>query len=304
MATFEELVKQKIEILENSPERFSSSVEKAQLKLWNEIEKQFDKLQTKGGKVVQNSKNLALINTIVKRLGVLISTGDYIKAVQSFLGEYDQSAKISTGLVKTLDKAFVPNAFAKQIQTLYREAAIDQLFTNPSSNTQTSLRANLISSISSGATFAQTVNSAREIVQGGPDTDGRMLANIKTVAITSIAVSDAGYSAAINNQIGAEWFRYVGGTIETTRPFCQQRNGKYYHRKEIEAWGAGKESGGAGAINDEGKWYGQIEGTTASTIFTNRGGWNCRHFIVAVPISSVPPEVIQRAIDEGFFKAD
>lgn len=302
MATFTELVKEKIEILDNSPERFTTNVEKAQLQIWKQIEKQFDKLDTKDGIVLQTSKNMRVIRVILKELNSIASEGEYMKSVESFLKEFDQAAKVSVQLQKTIEKSFKPSEFAQTVQDAYKETAIEQLFSNPLSNTATTLRANLVSSIASKSTFTETIKSAREIIVGGPDTDGRMLANIKTVATTSIAVSDSAYSAVLYEQMGNEWFRYVGGDIDTTRPFCRARDGKYFHRKEIEAWGNGEDAGDVGGIKDDGTWDGEIEGTDSRTIFSYRGGWNCRHAIIAVPINSVPKEVIDRNIANGNYK--
>ena len=299
---FDRLVEEKLEILDNSPERFTNEVIKAQVSLWNEIREEFEALETKGGKVVQSAKNLRTINSILKKMRVASSDGDYFKAVQSFLKEFDQTAKISERLTAVVNKSFNPNAFATQIKAAYRETAVQQLFANPVSNTETALRNSLVSSVAAGATLQQTLKSAREVIQGGPDTDGRMLANIKTVAATSIAVSDRGYTAVLNQQAGAEWYAYRGGKIETTRLFCRERNGKYFHRKEIEAWGRGEDAGDVEGIKEDGTWNGQKEGTTASTIFTFAGGWNCRHSIIMVPISYVPKDVINRNIANGNYK--
>ena len=56
MSKFDDLVREKIAIIDKSPERFQSEVEKAQLQIWRDIQSQFDRLETKGGKVVQNAK--------------------------------------------------------------------------------------------------------------------------------------------------------------------------------------------------------------------------------------------------------
>jgi hypothetical protein len=73
----------------------------------------------------------------------------------------------------------------------------------------------------------------------------------------------------------------------TEKPFSgelyyEKRNGKYYHRTEIEAW------------VKEDDWSGQIQGTNEQNIFVFAGGWNCRHSIVGVPKALVPKEDIER----------
>jgi hypothetical protein len=102
-----------------------------------------------------------------------------------------------------------------------------------------------------------------------------------------------------NDELGIEWFEYLGGEIPTTRPFCEHREGEIFHRKEIEAWGDGKNSGGIRDIRD-GTWAGRIDGTDSKSIFTLVGGWNCRHYLVPVPDRKVPETVKARARAEGF----
>jgi len=302
VSKFDDLIKEKIELIDRSPERFHTRVEAAQSALWRAIESDFAKLETKDGKVVQSRKNLATINRIISTMQTVMSAGEYAEAVKSFLADFDQAAKLTNSIAATIDKGVQPNEFSKELQQFYRESAIRQLFSNPINDTAEALRSDMISAIAAGASLDDAIKSARLVIEGSPDTNGRMLANVKTVASTALSVSDAGYSAAINAQAGFEWYRYTGGAIDTTRPFCEVRNGKYFHKKEIQAWGRGDNAGGVGGIGKDGTWAGQIEGTTESTIFAFRGGWNCRHQLIPVSISRVPQDVIKRNEMNGNYK--
>jgi hypothetical protein len=122
---------------------------------------------------------------------------------------------------------------------------------------------------------------------------------VRTTAGTAQAIADRSYAAAVNEELGIEYFQYLGGEIATTRPFCEHREGEIYHRKEIEAWGAGENSAGINDIRN-GTWDGRIDGTDSRSIFTFVGGWNCRHFLVPVIKQRVPASVIARAKAEGF----
>lgn len=63
--------------------------------------------------------------------------------------------------------------------------------------------------------------------------------------------------------------------MDTTRPFCKARAGKFFHRSEVEAW----------ASMD---WAGKMAGTDARTIFVTRGGYNCQHSLLPVSKFAVP----------------
>jgi hypothetical protein len=123
----------------------------------------------------------------------------------------------------------------------------------------------------------------------------------RQVALDTFSIADASVVATYSNEYEFEWFQYVGGTMKTTRPFCLERDGNYYHRKEIEAWGDGKKTTGL-ALPSAGEWGGRIDGTSASTIFSYRGGFGCRHLIMPVSVFSVSREVIVRNIEQGFYE--
>ena len=72
---------------------------------------------------------------------------------------------------------------------------------------------------------------------------------------------------------------------------------KYYHKKEVELLGDGKEINGVNLPPQELK--GRIKGTNKSNIFINRGGWNCRHFFSPISVRYVPKEVLKRNLDNG-----
>lgn len=63
--------------------------------------------------------------------------------------------------------------------------------------------------------------------------------------------------------IGSPRYRYTGGLIATSRPFCTRHNGKVYTDQEIQTL-----------------WRGTWEGKAAGDPFLVRGGYNCRHFFI------------------------
>ena len=79
---------------------------------------------------------------------------------------------------------------------------------------------------------------------------------------------------------------YAGGELPTTRPFCEERVGKFFHYKEIESWASEN-------------WAGKNSETTAQNIYEYLGGWNCQHTLIPVTIEMVPQEVIDRNIESG-----
>jgi hypothetical protein len=118
------------------------------------------------------------------------------------------------------------------------------------------------------------------------------LANVKTYAGTTYATAERALTNSIFKDLNWKWFRYVGGEIDTTRTFCEERNGKYFHRNSIAEWA------------DEGEWSGQIEGTNSENIFVFLGGWNCRHSLIPVTIRRVPESIVADARAKGWDVGD
>ncbi len=106
---------------------------------------------------------------------------------------------------------------------------------------------------------------------------GEAFGRVSTIIDTGLSVVGRERINDVAEDLGLEWYRYIGGVIGTSRNFCIERDGGYYRREEVEDWA------------DE-EWDGKIEGTDSETIFSYCGGFNCRHELIPVAESSVPDE--------------
>ena len=301
MASLEELAKEKIRLLESSPERLALTSEKVQLELWKQLLPILNDFDTdQDGNIRQTDANIRRIGTVITTLNELIAGDEYVSAVREYLGSLDRGIEITNEIAKDIKATFEPSSALKSLQRLLRQNAISNFIGDGLRSRVTQPFAEqLTANIAARAPIKDAVKSLQEVIIGSKDKDGRLLANVKTVATTAQAVSDRSYSAAVYEQLDIQWFRYLGGEIDTTRPFCMHREGEIFHKKEIESWGDGKNSGGINDI-EGGTWDGRIEGTNSVTIFTNLGGWNCRHAILPVNKRFVTPEIMARAKAEGF----
>lgn len=102
----------------------------------------------------------------------------------------------------------------------------------------------------------------------------------KSAAFDSFAEVDRTLTGVYAEELGLNYFIYEGGTMKTTRPFCEERNGKVFTSSEIDAW-------------NRLSWQGKNE---SSTVQISQGGYNCRHHFS--PISQelaeqLRPDLIQ-----------
>lgn len=288
--TIDELIKKKVEILENEPEKLGEAAVKSQLYIWEQVQEQIDKFETKDGRIIVNNKNIRILYKVIDTLKESINNADFQEATKAFVESFDQAASISDRLAKEIEKGFKPNAAQKELVQIAKDNAVSTLIGEGLAARLTQPFVELLAAnVSAGNSLLETRKQLKRFVVGTKDADGRLLANIRTNSGTALAVADRSYSAAVARQVDAQWFRYSGSVIDTTRPFCKERAGKFFHKKEIEKW-AGED------------WKGEIEGTNSRTIFDFAGGWNCRHSINMVSIKVVPPSVIQRNIDNGNYK--
>lgn len=301
MASFEELVKNKIKLLENVPEELATAAERAQRDAWRKLGPLLAEMDVDAdGNIAQTEDNIRRIGLITEELNKVLAGGEYRDAVQSFLGSIDEGIQLTDDIAKKIDSTFEPNNVQRQLLAISKQNAINAFFGSGLRErvTQPFLE-QLTANVAARAPLREAVKALQGVIEGTDTTDGRLLANVRTTAGTAQSIADRSYAAAVNEELGIEYFQYLGGEIATTRPFCEHREGEIYHRKEIEAWGNGENSAGINDIRN-GTWAGRIDGTDSRSIFTFVGGWNCRHFLVPVIKQRVPPSVIARAKAEGY----
>jgi hypothetical protein len=301
MASFDELVKSKVKLLENVPEELATAAERAQRDAWRKLGPLLAEMDVDAdGNIAHTEDNIRRIGLITEELNKVLAGGEYRDAVQSFLGSIDEGIQLTDDIAKKIDSTFEPNNVQRQLLAISKQNAINAFFGSGLRErvTQPFLE-QLTANVAARAPLREAVKALQGVIEGTDTTDGRLLANVRTTANTAQAIADRSYAAAVNEELGIEYFQYLGGEIATTRPFCEHREGEIYHRKEIEAWGAGENSAGINDIRN-GTWDGRIEGTDSKSIFTFVGGWNCRHFLVPVIKQRVPPSVIARAKAEGY----
>ena len=123
--------------------------------------------------------------------------------------------------------------------------------------------------------------------------------SVEAVTVSAPLMLQRTQTAAAAEEAGAEFFYFQGRPIQTTRPWCREREGKYWHIEEIREWGRK-------AANGDG-WDGMVEGTNEQTIFIHLGGWfgernSCRHVLVPVLRSAVNREDLDRMREKGLIE--
>lgn len=270
------IVNAKVERLENIPLAFADRMVQIQRAKFSDILTLLDELDYSGGNIVINQGNLLKIEQIVEQAKDLLTTGEFETVVGDLMLEFDAQAEITFGYFSAAFDGFeVPTIATEILQQKKREAIIDllnstdQYLTNP-------MRQALSNAVTSGASRKDVIDVFRLLIEGDADTPGRLERATRQIVSDTFALSDRAVTNVVSDSIGANWFLYAGGLMDTTRPFCKARNGNYYTRQEVQEWGS------------MGEWDGKMAGTDEKTIFVTAGGYNCQHSILPVSEAVVP----------------
>lgn len=243
-------------------------------------------LEVTGGRIVASPENMARLSQIIAELETGFVDPRWQKAVGDYLStftEFDIGLKDYMGSMGELD-----NALMTALRVQYQTVAGDYLLN--AASFQRTLHQPIVEEVGSyiagNARFQDAIKGVAEIITEGKDGKGAMIGNATTAVHDMVSIYERTATQTASEKVGAEFFLYQGKPIDTTREFCLAREGKYWHKKEVEAWG-------------DLTWDGQIPGTNETTIFSLLGGYGCRHVLVPVAKRDVPNTDLERMRGKG-----
>lgn len=161
------------------------------------------------------------------------------------------------------------------------------------SNVTDKLNEMLLRAVTSNAKYADLMEEMRTYLRGDAEHQGALARYANTYTVTALSQYAGQNNRLLTEDLGCEWFEYVGSEIETTREFCEHLCEKrFIHKSEIPEILKGHIDGHKCKIYAKtGLPQGMIEGTNAENFQVNVGGWNCRHQLVPIAKEAVPPEI-------------
>lgn len=289
----------KLNRLQDVPDDFLKKIPKSQSQIYDQVVELLARLEVRGGVYVISNKNLQIASEISGLLREVLLASDYTKYVTEFAKEFDQQAVINNKLFESAFPAFTASEMGATIVSLAKREAIDLLLNRASdSDFIAPLREIIEQSVINGAGYQETLKSIRTFIEGNEDVDGALLRYSKTYAHDTYAIADRAYTSVVSEELDVEWFKWAGGIIQTSRPFCVERHNQFFHYKEIDAWGAGERTEGM-QWPKSGTWAGRNAETNSATIYSYAGGHECNHSIMPQSVFNVPKEDILRNIENG-----
>lgn len=196
--------------------------------------------------------------------------------------DFDESKKIFAEIVDLSKVAAIENLLESGVDANFIEPMIERLKVG----------------VMSGSNVSDLIEELRLFIKGNNEVLGTLTRYVTQVSHDSLIQFNRVYHNAIAEATGFEFFRYVGTRIRDTRPFCIEFLNDYFHKKEVEQLGRGINPQTGQPLTQE-QLQGRIRGTNASNIFTNAGGWNCRHEFTAINTQFVLKDVLKRNVRKG-----
>jgi hypothetical protein len=252
------------------------------------------------GLIKRTAANVKVLKGITKALNETLLTPTYKARVAKYLRAYDTIENEQLLYFKTIKASFEASAMLETIKSSTIESVVSSLteigleeyFTKP-------LKEIIYRNISTGGSYAEFQQEIREYIIGTPEVEGRFLKYTRQITNDTISSYNAQYNQSASQDLGLVFYKYLGGKKDTTRAFCEERYGKFFHIEEVKGWGRGERCCGLSWPQNK-KWAGMRKGTNENNILIFRGGYLCRHQIIAVSEAIVPETVINRAIQEGY----
>lgn len=314
-------IKDVIITLDKAADSFDGVITKSQKKIYDEVVALLHDLELDSNKhVKQTIKNLKIITSIKSKLASIANNGAWLSGVNGFLKVFDVLLKEQNAYFA---KAFPENTLsekAKDKHMLMKQIAVQNVV---DALTGDGLQANvtnkindiLLRAVTSNAKFTDLQDELRAHLIGEDGGTGALSRYASTYAVTAMSQFTGQNNKLLTQDLDAEWFMYVGSTMETTREFCDCLVKKrYIHRSEFHKILQGDIDGHQCAIYKKtGLPYGMIAETNEDNFQVNVGGWNCRHQLVPVSEVVVPLDIREKfkkeepkpePIPEEAYKAD
>lgn len=212
------------------------------------------KLEDDGGLMLADQLNLE--RALNMRVEIAGAYAEYNTAIESVVNTYTQAA---TNVVADLGVSFqFSRADTDLVNAMIADTRV-QLLQSAIANAAEISNMTYVAVVS-GASKEELILQTAQMLIGGTTKNGKPLVNYaKTIASTNYMSVNNVVNKRIGERMGVKKWKYTGTLITDSRPFCVERAGKVFTTEEVNGWNALSWGGKAG------------------NVWTNCGGYRCRH---------------------------
>jgi hypothetical protein len=277
--------KEIVKAIDKRISNFQEGIPELEKSAFRSIQNILNQLKTDAkGNIKVSVENLRLISKAKARLSAAIYKPEYYDKLIELNRSFNDITKLQTeyfnGIFTDFTKPDVINEIKKVSFTSTAESLSEAAINDVVVNKATSIMEN---SIKSGGSFADMNKSLEEFILGSPKVDSKLASYSKQVLTDSLSQYSANYNKIITDDLGLDWYQYVGPLVETSRPICEHLVAKQWiHKSELGGISRGVVDG------ENVGTAGMITGTNAANFQIYRGGYNCNHLLVPVAAENVP----------------
>lgn len=290
---FKKLVKEHDSVLQSVESMHKNLLTSKQKKAFQEIQEKFlDKLEkNEDGSFKMNAKNLELMNQIDERFktiaeetnpNLLKQLTSGISRIVNFNQKYytaiDGNAKVLPILPKVQEA--MSGWLGIKNGTAQKNGFIDQLISDDMA--KVAVKNLAMKMIVGQKGFEEAKKELKILIEGNEDKLGAFEKHHRTFANDLYSQIDRATSNVIRQDLKFVFAVYEGGLIETSRPFCEEHNGKVFHISEIEKF---KPESGIPPDYDP---------------VHDLGGYNCRHHLnwISTPMAKAMGKDVSKFVDQ------
>lgn len=295
-----------IELIESFENDFDLLNESHAKKIWNEVSRLIlsGNFSLNGQNIKPTAANLKVVAKIIRQVLSTINDSSYFESFTTLSAIHTSLAAANDEYFKSILSSYKPKATYKIITDQAIENMLDGIKKDSFKEAyEKPIKTILNRFVINGGALHEMADLLKDEVLGIRNKDGNWTKSPLINRYYQSILADESkrrrtvrdfvfqtmreYDQVITKDVGLDWFRYSHGTVRDSRKFCKTRQGKIFHRKEIETW-------------PKLDWQGKIPGTDKGNIHRNLGGFNCMHDLRPISQRRVPKKVVQRVRRKGF----
>lgn len=275
MEEWEKIINELDKATASGLEKFSASMSSVSKKFLERVMEAATQLRLRIGtsapKAEEMAENIRKLSKLNSQLNKLLMDSGYNLEVGKYVTLFSESQVAINTYYTTILSSYRPS---KDLYQAIRKANVD---TTVESLLNSGVDANFIEPVKKVLRDVVTGNgdytllkkNLSDLIVGNETIEPRLKSYVGQVSSDAIHQYQRNYLKVVSDDLGLKYFLYAGTEIRTTRDFCQERHGKYYTDQQVKSWA-------------NLSWSGKIKGTNEVTIFTNCGGYSCRHRLLPV----------------------
>jgi hypothetical protein len=284
MATLLQKANQLVKLSDDSIDAFLSTLPATERKLYSEILNLVKELKLVRGSIEKSVENIRLVNKLRSSVEGILQEHSYLKNVKEFKKVYDAVTLLQNEYFSLIAVKFKPTAVLKEIKKQTVKEVNTGLTERGLGTKVTDELTDILNlNIQTQQSYATLTEQLRSAILPTDEGGGIIQRHAGQLITDSVNQYTATYSKIISDDLGLEWFQYIGSLIITSRPFCVELIGKrYVHKSEISKIIHGNIDGKKVSL------AGLNPDTTIENFQVLRGGYNCRHQLLPVSEVAVP----------------